>query len=73
MLTEGDGGNGTAAAPGSVSGSTVITRGSSMHLALQQKIESMEVRGPSALVHACCIDRRHVLGPWVACMHPHRP
>jgi hypothetical protein len=31
------------------------------------------VRGPSALVHACCIDRRHVLGPSIACMHPHRP
>jgi hypothetical protein len=31
------------------------------------------VRGPSALVHARCIDRWYVLGRWVACVHPHVP
>ena len=31
------------------------------------------VRGPSALVHACCIDRWYIQAQWVACLHPHGP
>jgi hypothetical protein len=31
------------------------------------------VRGPSALVHACCIDRWYIQAQWVARMNPHTP